>query len=42
MTTPDARPADGQLDSDLDDAAWDGRGIVYTPDGPIPGGDDWI
>ncbi len=26
---------------DLDDALWDGRGIVHTPNGPVPGGDDW-
>ena len=25
---------------DLTDAAWDGRGITSTPDGPVPG-DDW-
>jgi hypothetical protein len=26
---------------DLDDALWDGRGITYTTDGPVVGGDDW-
>jgi hypothetical protein len=26
---------------DLDDALWDGRGIVHTPNGPVVGGDDW-
>ncbi|MEU8673014.1 hypothetical protein AB0C71_39705 [Streptomyces anulatus] len=26
---------------DLDDAAWDGRGVVNTKDGPVVGGDDW-
>lgn len=32
---------DRDLD-DLDAAAWDGRGIVNTPSGPVPGPtDDW-
>jgi len=26
---------------DLEDALWDGRGIVVTTDGPVAGGDDW-
>jgi hypothetical protein len=29
------------LDQDMNDAVWDGRGIVSTPDGPAIGGNDW-
>ncbi|MFJ4622258.1 hypothetical protein [Streptomyces sp. NPDC088812] len=39
MTT-DTDPTTDQ-DQDLNDALWDGRGVVITPDGPVAGGDDW-
>lgn len=26
---------------DLDEALWDGRGVIHTPDGPVTGDDDW-
>lgn len=40
MTIP-AEPARHDLSDDLDEALWDGRGIVHTPDGPVTGEDDW-